>query len=64
MARYKVVPGTQVHYDGTTYAAGDTFEAPDSAARTWLAAGYVTAGVRTKRTVKAKQATSSPSQRP
>lgn len=41
--RYVVVEGRQVHYDGRLYAAGETIDAPASAAVEWLAAGLVTA---------------------
>jgi hypothetical protein len=49
VARYKVVAGTQVTWQGVTYDAGATFDAPESAARSWLTARYVTAVVEAKK---------------
>jgi hypothetical protein len=54
MARYRVAPGTQVHHVGTTYAAGETLDAPESVARTWVLSGYVTVVERAKRATRSK----------
>ncbi len=40
--RYKVADGTQVHYDGKLYGAGEVLTAPEQDAAQWIARGLVT----------------------
>jgi hypothetical protein len=40
--RVKVNKGTQVHFDGKLYTAGDEFTAPPEEASKWIAAGWAT----------------------
>ncbi|MDQ6875787.1 MAG: hypothetical protein M3042_12090 [Actinomycetota bacterium] len=41
MSTYRVAAGTQVHHDGQTYTAGETFEAYPAEAALWLLQGWV-----------------------
>jgi hypothetical protein len=43
MIRVVVSTPTVVRFEGRTYGPGDELEAPDEAARKWLAAGWVRA---------------------
>lgn len=46
--KYRVADGTQVHYDGVTYGAGETVEAEESIAAAWVTAGWVTPAMESK----------------
>jgi hypothetical protein len=43
MIRVVVSTPTQVRFEGRAYGPGDEIEAPEEAARKWLAAGWVSA---------------------
>jgi hypothetical protein len=49
VARYKGGCRYPLTWQGVTYDAGATFDAPESAARSWLTARYVTAVVEAKK---------------
>jgi hypothetical protein len=41
VVRVEVTAPTWIFFDGSRYEHGDVFEAPDEAARKWVAAGWV-----------------------